>query len=95
MRAHFSTSCLSMDSALFVRQLGPKKESNALRTTSEALHRFASASCLSLIPSASGRRAVMMCLAGVLIGSLIVSDFRFAVNKKSNQFAYDSKFPAR
>ncbi len=80
MGAHFASSCLSLDSALFVRQLGPKKESNALRTTSEALQRFAAASCLSLIPSASGRRAVMMCLAGVLIGPLRVSDFRFAVN---------------
>jgi hypothetical protein len=42
---------------------------------------------LSLIPSASGRCAVMMCLAGVFIGSLRVSDFRFAVKWKSNQFA--------
>jgi len=87
MGAHSLPSCLVLSSALFVRQAGPKNESNALRTTSEALQRFASASCLSLIPSPSGRRAVMMYLALVLIGSLRMSDFHFDVNKKSNQIA--------
>lgn len=56
--------------------------------TSDELQRLSAASCFSLIPSASGRRAVIMCCALVLIGSRRMSDERWDVNQKSKQIAY-------